>query len=419
MTITDELFLHVFTVALTTYVEDIKTLVSNGVTEELRRLENDRPGLGDRFALRTRRTALKAWTKTDFPLSYEAEDYVHLLGALDPGAAREGMNNGNPTSLRAPPGQGKPVSFFVDAIFEGTEARRRRPPFVQDGAFLCMMVATLKALRELAVRRFRMSAAVDVDEHVLKPMLAKAVGDLKIRHVPWTATTGNEERGERRGRGRPSTKIMHDVWLPLGAPEPRKVSTTSRVVINAGRAREARFVEASEETALRDGRTSWSACQQRLTGYHRVLHKEVLPHEWSYLNASLPKARSDGRKHLCTETYEWARATYDPTTNPVHALGMVASLVFVGMLPRVFPPTNLPQDGDMRSLATKLANMGWEERSKKGVSHAGPFVTMVSTFVMAMMDETSPVMQCMVGDGAGTRIEEVKEFFSKHSERGQ
>jgi hypothetical protein len=426
--ITEELFLHVFTVALTTYIEDVKTLVSNAVTGELRALENGRPTLGEKHVLRTRRTALKSWIKTDYPLSYEAVDFVSLLGALDPGAARtqadgpdrRQRNNAdtlvNPTSLPAPPCQGKPISFLVDAIFEGAGSNRRVPPFVQDGAFQCMMAATLKALRELAVRRYRMSPMVDVDEHVLKPVLSRAVANLKIRHVPWTATTPNEERGEGRGRGRPSTKIVHNVWLPLGAPEPRKVGATSRVVINAGRAREARFVEVSEQTALRDVGTSWSALQHRLTGYHKVLHKAVLPHEWSYLNASLPNKKSNGRKHLCTETYEWVKSVYDPISDPLHAMAMVISLVFVGMLPRVFPPTDLPQDSDMRSLATKMANMPWEERSKKGVSHGGPFVTMVSTFVIAMMDLSSPLMKCVLAEKAESRADEVRYFFNKHSE---
>ena len=226
----------------------------------------------------------------------------------------------------------------------------------------------------------------------------------------------NKERREGCGRGQPSTKIVHNVWLPLGALEPRRVGAMSRVVINAGRMREAQFVEASEQTTLRDARTSWSACQYHLTGYHKVLHKEVLPHEWSYLNASLPKKKSNSEKHFCMETYEWAKSIYDPVSNPLHALAMVISLIFVGMLPRVFPPTNLPQDTDMRSLATKLANMSWEERTKKGVSHAGPFMTMVSTFVIAMMDNSSPLMQCLLGDNAGSRIDEVRDFFSKHSE---
>jgi hypothetical protein len=249
--ITEELFLHVFTVALTTYIEDVKTLISNAVMGELRALENGRPTLGEKHVLRTRRTALKSWIKTDYLLSYEAVDFVSLLGALDPGATwtqadgldRRQRNNAdtlvNPTSLPAPPCQGKPILFLVDVISEGTGSNRRVPPFVQDGGFQCMMAATLKVLRELAVRRYRMSPMVDIDEHVLKPVLSRAVANLKIRHVPWTVTTPNEERGEGRGRGRPSTKIVHNVWLPLGVPEPRKVGATSRVVINAGRAREA------------------------------------------------------------------------------------------------------------------------------------------------------------------------------------
>jgi len=143
----------------------------------------------------------------------------------------------------------------------------------------------------------------------------------------------NKERREGCGRGQPSTKIVHNVWLPLGALEPRRVGAMSRVVINAGRMREAQFVEASEQTTLRDARTSWSACQYHLTGYHKVLHKEVLPHEWSYLNASLPKKKSNSEKHFCMETYEWAKSIYDPVSNPLHALAMVISLIFVGMLP--------------------------------------------------------------------------------------
>jgi hypothetical protein len=110
------------------------------------------------------------------------------------------------------------------------------------------------------------------------------------------------------------------------------------------------------------------------------------------------------------------KSVYDPISDPLHAMAMVIPLVFVGMLPRVFPPTDLPQDSDMRSLATKMANMPWEERSKKGVSHGGPFVTMVSTFVIAMMDLSSLLMKCVLTEKAESRADEVGCFFNKHSE---
>ena len=101
-------------------------------------------------------------------------------------------------------------------------------------------------------------------------------------------------------------------------------------------------MEASEQTALCDVRTSWSTCQHRLAGYHKVLRKEVLPYEWSYLNVSLPKKKSNGEEHLCMEMYEWAKIMCNPMCNPLYVLAMVISLVFMGMLPQVFPLTNLP-----------------------------------------------------------------------------
>lgn len=158
MKITDKLFLHIFMVTLTTYIKDVKMLVCNGVTEELHALENHQPGLGERYVLRTCRMALKAWTKMDYPLSYETEDYVHLLEVLDPGAAwtqggrlpgdRRQHNDrlANPTSLPTLPCQGKPVLFFVNATFKGAKSNRHALPFIQDGAFQCMMAPTLKAL---------------------------------------------------------------------------------------------------------------------------------------------------------------------------------------------------------------------------------------------------------------------------------
>jgi len=73
---------------------------------------------------------------------------------------------------------------------------------------------------------------------------------------------------------------MQNVWLPLGAPEPRKVGAMLRVVINASQSRKVQFMKASEQMALRDAQTSWFACHHHLAGYCKVLHKVVLPHEW-------------------------------------------------------------------------------------------------------------------------------------------
>ena len=51
---------------------------------------------------------------------------------------------------------------------------------------------------------------------------------------------------------------------------------------------------------------------------------------------------------------------------------------------------------------------------EEGVLHAGPFVMMVSMFVMVIMDESSLLMECLQDR---SRMDEVKDFFNKHSEQ--
>ncbi|KAI9569135.1 hypothetical protein HD554DRAFT_2171596 [Boletus coccyginus] len=110
------------------------------------------------------------------------------------------------------------------------------------------------------------------------------------------------------------------------------------------------------------------------------------------MNALLPKKKSNGKKHLCRETYKWVKTVYNLVSNSLHALTM---------------------DTDMRTLTIKLVNMSCEEHSKKGMSHVGLFMTMVSAFVIMMMDNSSPLMECMLGDNAELRADKVNKHVSK------
>lgn len=397
----DRLFQHVFEIAFKIYIEDVKELVKNAVEMELRPLSQSRDFAVKEVA-RERKVLLKSWLNTRYPLGYEPQEIARLIAALAPwqhnDPANRNQNDMVPLSLPAPPGGGWSRSQFVDAIIKGVD-KRRAPPFIQHGMFKHTIAEAMQLVGDLMRhnQRLWLQDLDEVDDN-MKATMVKAVKELKINHVPWVM-------GGNGRRGRPSTHIMHTVWLPLGEAEPKRIPATSHVLLDAGRTREARILESCDKISLRDPQTAWSATRYRLTNYYKVLHKQSLPSEWTYKNASV-----QNKDTLSKEVYLWLPEAYDPIGKPLHALAMVISLVFAGMLPKVFAPSDFSTEGitSMPQLADMLANMPWEGREKKGTTESPPFITMVTAFIIAIMDKGSPFHRC-------NEPAHKKAFISKHS----
>ncbi|KAG6371718.1 hypothetical protein JVT61DRAFT_9063 [Boletus reticuloceps] len=401
----NDLLLHVFEVALKVYIEDVKNLVQSTIEDELKPLVNSRDYAARNLA-RSRKISLKTWLKSKNPLSYEKDDFPHLLAALEP--ARN--NNGVAFSLNAPPGEGRPISYFVAKIVDGA-AKRREPPFIQDGMFQPVLSAAMELLSRLGARRHFLD--FNPDNQRFKTILSRVVAKLKINHVPWAIMDPNP-----RAPGRPSLRVVHTVWLPLGAAEPARVDHTTQLNLTEPQMRQTEVMLSSEKIALKDARTSWSACHHRITNYHEILHKRVLPLEWGIRQASIPHGDD-----FCREVYDWVRMNIDLTNNPLHAIALFISHVFAGMRPHIFPPRTLGalKNSTPSQLANHVSNLPWETRpEKKGASLPQPFITMVSTFVIAVMDDRSPLARALqdihVNSATPSQKTDVKLFYDKHSE---
>ncbi|KAF8121160.1 hypothetical protein EV363DRAFT_1302449 [Boletus edulis] len=403
----NKLYQHVFEVAFKIYIEDVKEFVKNAVQKELEPLSRSRD-FAVKQSARERRVLLKTWMAARYPLGYEAHEIAQLIAVLAPWQRNDPAQPRNrddmaPLALPAPPGGGWSRSQFVDAVLKGA-SKRRAPPFIQHGMFKHTISEAIDLVGDL-VRTQRPLWTHDPDQakDLMKAIMVKAVQELKINHVPWVEVADGP-----RARGRPSTHITHTVWLPLGEAEPKRLATTNRVLLDVGRAKEAKLLESCDQIALRDAQTIWSATRHRLTNYHKVLHKQCLPSEWAYKNASIQP-----KDTLSKDVYTWLPETYDPINKPLHALAMVISLVFSGMLPMCFPQTNFSAEGvtSMPRLADMLANMPWVSREKKGATIPGPFITMVTAFIIALMDPESPFHICQ--DPSLKRI-----FVSKHTSKG-
>ncbi|KAF8427113.1 hypothetical protein L210DRAFT_865517 [Boletus edulis BED1] len=397
---------HIFEVALQVYIDDVKKLVQMAIEDELRLLANGRDFAARNIA-RSRKVSLKTWLNCKNPLSYEKDDFPHLLAALDP--AR--LNNGLPFSLDAPPGEGRPVSYFVGKIVD-MSTKRREPPFIQDGMFQHIVAAAMEVLCKMTSRHHYLGH--DTNTNKFKASISRVVTKMKINHIPWSISNPDPHAS-----GRPSTRVVHTVWLPLGAAEPSRLDQTT-LVLTAPQTRNAEVMLSSDQIALKDPRASWSACHHRITNYHKILHKRSLPSEWAIRQASI-----QARDTFGLEVYQWVEANCDLTNNPLHAIALFIAHIFAGVIPNVFPPRTLGalKDSTPTQLANYVANLPWEERrEKKGASQSPPFITMVSTFIIAIMDVRSPMATALnvvhFGKPTDKQKDDVRSFYDKHSNKG-
>ncbi|KAG9308943.1 hypothetical protein JVU11DRAFT_11410 [Chiua virens] len=410
--LSSQLVSHVFEIALRVYMEDVKTFIKQALEKEIS-VMLDSTDRVIRTRARFRRIALKEWLTSTYPLSYEKEDKFHrLLEAIDP--ARN--DHGTPFSLQSPTGGGKPVSFFCAKVLHGA-LKRREPPFIQGGIFQPVVVAALDILSRLAGRRSFTPLLGDTDlrDHYAEYMRSIVI-KLKINHVPWAQYIDN---AGTRGR-RPAT-IVHTIWLPLGSAEPPSVPNDARY-LSVDESRRAEIVGSSDQIARNDPRSSWSACRYRITNFHQILHKTCLPSEWSIRHASIS---SNHASDFSNSVYTWVENNYDPINNPIHALGLFISLIFAGLVPNVFPPRKLSSrtDWTKSDLQNYFADLPWEERpEKKGATQIEPFITMVSTFVIAILDDRSPLAAALhAHQNQQPSIEQKKiltTFMDKHTNKG-
>ncbi|KAG6372835.1 hypothetical protein JVT61DRAFT_7258 [Boletus reticuloceps] len=110
---------------------------------------------------------------------------------------------------------------------------------------------------------------------------------------------------------------------------------------------------------------------------------------------------------LSKDVYTWLPEAYNPLNKSLHALAVVISLVFSGMLPMCFPLSDFSTEG-VTSMP-QLANLPWESCDKRGITVVALFITMVTTFIIAIMDSESPFHKCK-------DMSCKKTFVSKHSE---
>jgi hypothetical protein len=120
--------------------------------------------------------------------------------------------------------------------------------------------------------------------------------------------------------------------------------------------------------------------------------KKVLPSDWDIKHASL--VHGDESRYV-RDTYEWVQNSFNPDLTH-HRLGITLAIMFSKMLPNIgtdLTQVDIPKNLTPDQVTEKIRQLPWIVPKHKGISQPEPFITMMSTAIIAILDENSPLRQ--------------------------
>jgi len=375
------LSLYLLDRAFHVYEDDVRTLVDHGVRASQALLDNQDVSTAAHLFHRERLEALSKWLALKNPLGYHESAHTHLVRAVVD--QPQSLVNGLPAASCSP----KSVLWFVTNIIKAVEPQTAvtLPPFIPNGIALPLMRETIREVRTTLSGNSTRDVA-----SVLEHLLVRTVNQREIMNVPWS-------RNAPPGPGRPPYTVVHDTWLNLGAQcnmpstslTPGLVGSSSRHDVNAA--------QSSIQAMSTDSRASWSFQDLALQDLHQVLNRSSLPTEWKMSNMSF---NNDPDSKYVKDTYLWVRQNYN-VQKPIHQTAILLAIIFSVVLPDVLHgaavPESLTNNSSIAEITAAVKNSEWKSppKGRKGFVDRIPFVMMISTFIIAIYEPTSPLRQYM------------------------
>jgi hypothetical protein len=162
--------------------------------------------------------------------------------------------------------------------------------------------------------------------------------------------------------------------------------------------REQRCVAIANATALEDMYAPWEIPDE-LQGMGQLWQKKVRPGQWSLDQASLP------RTGYVLETYRYVDAKYSGDIW-WHHMALVWAILFSRITPYLFRDRTVIVAGvDSTEITKQIRNMEWVDTKsdkQKGCTMPMPYITMLSTTIIALLDRSSPLWSEYKNFGFGT-----------------
>jgi hypothetical protein len=136
----------------------------------------------------------------------------------------------------------------------------------------------------------------------------------------------------------------------------------------------------------------WTAADKDLLSIKECLNRTLLPDDF--------EPPSDSREEYVNLTYKFVEENYTGT-KPIHHLALLVSIIVASaIIPKIFPPQklrNLFLSADSHAKVRAIYDdMDWVERNKKGMTDKSIFISMITTFIIAIYEPKSPLMKHML-----------------------
>jgi len=363
-------------ITLKAFIYDCVNLVSAAVNKRIDKQShsNDPLLISEAKELKQK---LKTWSKLSEPLSYgrhgtHSNSTMQLLIHLV--APRDQLQFGLPSP--SPSLRSISYSDFARSLFNMGKIDSPisiRCPINPQGF--------TPALLRLAVHHIGRNIPSDHQETFVTHVLQSCAQRMHIQFIPWSKQTTGQ-------RGRSSVKPMHDCWVMLGK-DPLSISASGsqpNQVLTANDAARAgaNFMNTNDRNA------PWST-DIPLNELRVILSKSCLPAQWSLQSASLSKVEP-----YIKETYEYVHDNYHGDIW-WHKMALLFAILFSRIIPRIAAPDEeiqaIKKSKNSSNLTQMVRSLSWVNNpsERRGVLDKTPFITMMSTYVIALLDEQSPL----------------------------
>jgi hypothetical protein len=365
--------------AVNSFIQEMVSFVKKSISEELR---EDLAGHNHPARIKAGRRIEEAnmWAKMKNPFSKEAVTLQHLLRAVveDPTNYHLGLPKANPDVLT--------VHRLCKLIFKmcmENSTQAVQVPFLSTGSSASVFKIAIRYIRQYVIGY----PDARQDEFIISAF-TNIFLFRKIQSLPWCRPPG---------RGRASTKPNFQFWCTIGSEskEVQNMATLSQLTGEEYEMQEA--IRGVSMMHAEDSNSPYSILSHHWSELHKVMNRTCLPDDWNLKYASITKS-----ERLVQETYKFVEENFDGR-KPLHQLALIASVVIARALPKVFSPYTNSNDAGAKAvgveeLTTIVRSVPWIEnpsKSRSGCHDALPYVTMQSTFIIALYEEQSPLRKHM------------------------
>lgn len=382
VTLANAIAYHCLTMFLQDCKDTVASSVRTGINRQLRSLDQSDQRQGT-----ARKNALKQWCKSDKPLSWgsdaesPSDTYRQLLIILnDKGVAQPPLLK---TSLES--------YTYIDLakrFINISQKNKAVAPVSPQGSFFPSLGLAIKRIQKCV------SDNNDKSYEIAIKVFGKMLKKMDIHFVPWHKADRDNSR---------AYVVQGDWWLML------KPGSSAQINRRITRDPADLHADVANEAHRDDKHAPWNLAN-RLQEMGPLWKKVVLPSEWDLKHASLAETQPGHKNHYVKETYEYVRNIYDGEIW-WHHLALIWGVLFSKIIPYLFMSeasflTNTVHSGPQ--LIAQVRQMAWlrtRSESHKGLTNPQPFVTMMSTAIIALLDSASPLQQRMeknkgaLGDG--------------------